>query len=41
MGVRNSNTGAKRRTRLGLALAQSAKEILAHLGASCCQPRSM
>ena len=31
MGVRNSNTGAKRRTRLGLALEQSAKEILAHL----------
>jgi len=31
MGVRNSNPGTKRRTRLGLALEQSAKEILAHL----------
>lgn len=31
MGVRNSNTRAKRRTRLGLALEQSAKEILAHV----------
>ena len=31
MGVRNSNTGGKRRTRLGLALEQSAKEILAHV----------
>jgi hypothetical protein len=31
MGVRNSNTGAKKRTRLGLALEQSAKEILAHV----------
>jgi hypothetical protein len=31
MGVRNLNTGAKRRTRLGLALEQSAKEILAHV----------
>ena len=29
MGVRNSKT--KRRTRLGLALEQSAKEILAHV----------
>lgn len=31
MGVRNSNTGARRRTRPGLALEASAKEILAHL----------
>jgi hypothetical protein len=31
MGVRNSNTGAKRRTKLGLALEQNAKEILAHV----------
>jgi putative transcriptional regulator len=31
MGVRNPNTGAKRRTRHGLALEQSAKEILAHV----------
>ena len=31
MGVRNLNTGAKRRTGLGLALEQSAKEILAHV----------
>jgi putative transcriptional regulator len=31
MGVRNPNTGAKRRTRPGLALEQSAKEILAHV----------
>ena len=31
MGVRNSNTGAKRRTKLGLALEQSAKEVLAHV----------
>ena len=31
MGVRNSNTKTKRRTRLGLALEQSAKEILAHV----------
>lgn len=31
MGVRNSNTGAKRRTKPGLALEQSAKEILAHV----------
>ena len=31
MGVRNLNTGAKRRTRLGLTLEQSAKEILAHV----------
>ena len=29
MGVRNLNTGAKRRTELGMALEQSAKEILA------------
>jgi len=31
MGVRNLNTGAKRRTRLGMALEQSAREILAHV----------
>jgi hypothetical protein len=31
MGVRNLNTGTKRRTKLGLALEQSAKEILAHV----------
>lgn len=31
MGVRNLKTGAKRRTPLGLALEQSAKEILAHV----------
>ena len=31
MGVRNSNTGIIRRTKLGMALEQSAKEILAHM----------
>ena len=31
MGVRNSNTAAKRRTKLGLVLETSAKEILAHV----------
>jgi putative transcriptional regulator len=31
MGVRKPSTGAKRRTRPGLALEQSAKEILAHV----------
>jgi putative transcriptional regulator len=31
MGVRNSTTSAKRRTKLGLALEASAKEILAHV----------
>lgn len=31
MGVRNLNTGAKRRTKRGLLLEQSAKEILAHV----------
>src|ERR1035438_6156674 len=31
MGVRNLNTGIKGRTRLGMALEQSAKEILAHV----------
>jgi len=31
MGVRNSNTAAKRRTRLGLVLEGSAKEILSHV----------
>jgi putative transcriptional regulator len=31
MGVRNLNSGGKRRTTLGLALERSAKEILAHM----------
>ena len=31
MGVGNLNTGSKRRTKLGMALEQSAKEILAHV----------
>jgi hypothetical protein len=31
MGVRNLNTATKRRTKLGLELEQSAKEIVAHL----------
>jgi len=31
MSVRKSNTGARRRTKLGLALEESAKEILAHV----------
>src|SRR5438477_5316717 len=31
MGVRNVNFGTKKRTKLGLALEQSAKEILAHV----------
>jgi putative transcriptional regulator len=31
MGVGNSNTKTKRRTRLGLELEQSAKQILAHV----------
>jgi putative transcriptional regulator len=31
MSVRNSNNGTKRRTRLGIALEQSAKDILAHV----------
>jgi hypothetical protein len=31
MTVRNPKTGADRRTRHGLALEESAKEILAHL----------
>jgi hypothetical protein len=31
MGVRKLNTEAKRRTKLGLALEQSANEILAHV----------
>ena len=31
MGARNPNTGVKGRTRPGLALEQSAREILAHL----------
>ena len=31
MNVRKVNTGSKGRTKLGLALEQSAKEILAHL----------
>ena len=49
MGVRHSNTGAKSRTKLGLALEQSANEILAHVkggrdclpGVSCCRTRWM
>ena len=31
MAVRNSNIGAKKRTKLGLTLEQGAKEILAHV----------
>jgi putative transcriptional regulator len=31
MGVRNLNTRARRRTKLGMVLEQSAKEILAHV----------
>ena len=31
MSVRNMNTGTKGRTKLGVALEQSAKEILAHV----------
>ena len=31
MGVRSSNMGSKGRTKLGLALEQSAREILAHV----------
>src|ERR1017187_5925002 len=31
MGVRNLNTGTKGRAKLGMALEQSAKEILAHV----------
>ncbi len=31
MGVRTLNTGTKGRTKLGMALEQSAKEILAHV----------
>ena len=31
MSVRNSDNGTKKRTRLGLALEESAKEILAHV----------
>jgi|HubBroStandDraft_5_1064220.scaffolds.fasta_scaffold28076_4 putative transcriptional regulator len=31
MSVRKSNKGAQKRTKLGLALEQSAKEILAHV----------
>ena len=31
MGVRNLKTGTGRRTKLGMALEQSAKEILAHV----------
>jgi len=31
MAVRNLNTGRKKRTKLGLALEQSAREILAHV----------
>ena len=38
MGVRNLNIGAKRRTKLGLALEQSAKEILAHVKGDARRP---
>jgi putative transcriptional regulator len=38
MGVRKLNTGAKRRTKLGLALEQSAKEILAHVKGDARRP---
>ena len=31
MGAHNLNTGTKRRTKLGMALEQSAREILAHV----------
>ena len=31
MGVRTLNTGTKRRTKLGMELEQSAREILAHV----------
>src|SRR5258708_40256236 len=31
MGVRTLSTGSKRRTRLGMVLEESAKEILAHV----------
>jgi len=31
MGVRSSNTGTKSRTKFGMALERSAKEILAHV----------
>ena len=31
MGAHNLNTGTKRRTKLGIALEQSAREILAHV----------
>jgi putative transcriptional regulator len=31
MGVRSLNTGARKRTRLGMELERSAKEILAHV----------
>jgi hypothetical protein len=31
MGAHSSNTGAERRTKRGLALKESAKEILAHV----------
>jgi len=31
MGVRNLNSGSKRRTKLGMTLEQSAREILAHV----------
>ena len=49
MGVRKLNAAGKRRTKLGLALEQSAKEILAHVkgdgscldGASFCRTKSM
>jgi putative transcriptional regulator len=39
MSVRARNTGAKRRTKLGLALEESAKEILAHVRGETRLPR--
>jgi putative transcriptional regulator len=38
MGARNLNTGTKRRTKLGMELEQSAKEILAHVKGDARQP---
>ena len=38
MGVRNLRTRTKRRTRIGMALEESAKEILAHLAGKATLP---
>ena len=38
MGIRKMNTAGKRRTKLGLALEQSAKEILAHVKGDARRP---